>query len=100
MLLDGELVALGPDGRADFHALPTALATGSVPVRFFAFGLLTLGQRDLRPLQLEERRVLLARFLARCDATVVAPVAVARNGARLLVRVRAARIRGHRLKAP
>ena len=84
VLLDGELVALGPDGRADFHALPHALSSGSALMRYFAFDILARGGHDLRRLPLEERRAQLASFLGGCDASLLASFAVMPDGVRLL----------------
>ena len=48
VLLDGELVAVGDDGRPDFLAIPTALSRAIVELRFFAFDILDLEGKDLR----------------------------------------------------
>jgi bifunctional non-homologous end joining protein LigD len=63
-LLDGEIAILRPDGTTSFQALQNHLG-GDAPGQlvYFAFDLLFLGGRDLRPLPLEERKVALARLL-------------------------------------
>lgn len=58
-LLDGELVAVDPQGRPSFELLQQ----GSPPV-FFAFDLLALDGRDLRALPLSERKARLRALLA------------------------------------
>jgi bifunctional non-homologous end joining protein LigD len=74
-LLDGEIAVLDAEGRPSFQALqgraqlsrpkdvaPAALAA---PASYFAFDLLSLGERDLRPLPLTQRKALLARLAPR-----------------------------------
>ncbi|HVS77220.1 MAG TPA: DNA ligase D, partial [Steroidobacteraceae bacterium] len=56
-ILDGEAVALNRDGVSDFSALQAALAEGrESALILFAFDLMFLQGRDLRPLPLEERK--------------------------------------------
>jgi bifunctional non-homologous end joining protein LigD len=74
-LLDGELVALGADGRPAPEALrrreglrgraAIARAALEAPVTLLARDLLALGPLDLRPLPLRERKRLLASLLPR-----------------------------------
>ena len=60
LMLDGELVALGKDGVSSFARLQDAFSTGQTGVLlFYAFDLLHLEGRDLRPLPLSERRTAL-----------------------------------------
>ena len=47
LLLDGELVAVGDDSRADFHAIATALRQQS-PAHLFYFAFDVLGARPTR----------------------------------------------------
>ena len=57
LMLDGELVALGPDGVSSFARLQDAFSSGRTkPLLFYVFDLLHLDGRDLRPLPLSERR--------------------------------------------
>ena len=56
VLLDGELVALGDDGRADFHAVRRELRRSPERLFYFAFDILFRGTHDLRSLSLEKRR--------------------------------------------
>ncbi|KQY54652.1 DNA ligase D [Lysobacter sp. Root494] len=72
MILDGEIVALGADGKPSFNALqnrfqlksPVDIATAdrNVPTLFFAFDLLYFAGLDLRARPYHERR----RYLAQC----------------------------------
>ncbi|WIX98741.1 DNA ligase D [Amycolatopsis mongoliensis] len=71
--LDGEVVVYGDDGRIDFELMqerrgrwvrhqgaPKSTGFDDVPVRFLAFDLLQLGERDLLKEPYDERRRLLA----------------------------------------
>ncbi|RSD25043.1 DNA ligase D [Amycolatopsis eburnea] len=71
--LDGEIVVYGEDGRIDFELMqerrgrwvrhqsgPKGREFADVPVRFLAFDLLRLGDRDLLATPYDERRALLA----------------------------------------
>jgi len=72
MILDGELVAFGEDGRPSFNALQNrfqlktprdiAAAEKSTPVVFYAFDLLHFAGVDLREAAYADRR----RYLAQC----------------------------------
>ena len=63
-VLDGEVVALLPDGRSSFQALQQALmAERAHPVVYYVFDLLRLEAEDLRRLPLEERKRRLAALL-------------------------------------
>jgi bifunctional non-homologous end joining protein LigD len=65
-LIDGEAVALRPDGHGDFAALRTK--RGSERARFVAFDLLQIEGEDQRKLALEVRRAELEALLAGQDA--------------------------------
>ena len=68
VLLDGEAVAITPDGRPDFSLLQAVLAQqADAPLLYQAFDLLRLGSRDLRRLPLEERKAALSRLLEAGD---------------------------------
>ena len=68
-MLDGELVSLEPDGRSSFAALQDALAGSRThSLSFFAFDLLHLDGRDLRPLPLGERKQALTELLRTAPA--------------------------------
>jgi bifunctional non-homologous end joining protein LigD len=60
-MLDGELVALQPDGVSSFPLLQAALKAGrDGDLTFYAFDLLHLNGWDLRPCALLERKRVLA----------------------------------------
>ena len=73
MLLDGELVVLDAHGRSDFETLrrrlalkrPTSVddAAKRMPAAIFAFDLLELRGKDVRPLPLLKRKALLKEAL-------------------------------------
>lgn len=63
-VLDGELVALGADGRSDFQLLQNLIKSHKTGELFFyAFDLLHLNGEDLRSLPLIERKQRLERLL-------------------------------------
>ncbi len=65
-LVDGEAAVLLPDGKTSFNALQNALeGDGQGRIVYFAFDLLHLDGRDLRPLPLEERKAALASLIER-----------------------------------
>jgi bifunctional non-homologous end joining protein LigD len=67
--LDGEAVVCGADGLAVFDALHRRHeATDAI---LYAFDLLELNGKDLRPMPLSERRAKLARLLARASTGIV-----------------------------
>ena len=61
-LIDGEAVAVRPDGHSDFAALRTK--AGSARACLVAFDLLNLNGEDFRQRPLEERRVALSPLVA------------------------------------
>ena len=62
-LIDGELVALRPNGTDSFHDLQRALSEGRDDALFFyAFDLLHLNGWDLRPCRLVDRKGLLQQL--------------------------------------
>jgi bifunctional non-homologous end joining protein LigD len=75
VVLDGEVVVLGEDGRPEFQKLQKrALLTRGpdaeraaleLPATLYAFDLLGVGDFDLRPLPLRKRKELLARVAPR-----------------------------------
>jgi bifunctional non-homologous end joining protein LigD len=78
-LIDGEIIAYGPDGNPSFSALQAVLKRGhgaqkdSDALALFAFDLLELAGEDLAPLPMIERKERLEALLARA----VPPVHVA-----------------------
>jgi bifunctional non-homologous end joining protein LigD len=75
LILDGEIVALDPEGKPDFHKLSfrgqmhrtseIARAALSAPVTYMVFDVLAAAGHDLRGLPLIERKALLERILPR-----------------------------------
>ena len=66
--LDGELVALLPDGRSSFHALQhggKASSAGTTTLAYMAFDLLQLDGEDVSRRPLVERKAMLEALLAR-----------------------------------
>jgi bifunctional non-homologous end joining protein LigD len=71
-LLDGEIVAITPDGRTSFQSLQNLLrGDRSVQIAYFAFDLLELDGKDLRRRPLLERKAALAGVIARAGGGVV-----------------------------
>ncbi|HEV7137895.1 MAG TPA: DNA ligase D [Steroidobacteraceae bacterium] len=69
-IIDGEAVALNREGVSDFSALQAALSEGrESALVLFAFDLLFLEGRDLRPLPLVRRKEELERVLQSLPAT-------------------------------
>jgi bifunctional non-homologous end joining protein LigD len=62
-VLDGELIVLDKDGKADFQALRGAMDGRSSRLRLCAFDLLELDGVDLRPMPLAERKKRLGKLL-------------------------------------
>ena len=73
IVLDGEIVAFGDDGRASFQLLQRRIGAHeridierlslSIPVCYQVFDLLAFADFDLRPLPLERRKAFLARVV-------------------------------------
>lgn len=63
MLLDGEVVAVDPEGRPSFQRLQNHMRRREGILIYYVFDILFLGGYDLRPLPLRRRREFLARFL-------------------------------------
>jgi ATP-dependent DNA ligase len=61
-VLDGELVALGPDGRPDFNLLQNFRSAES-RIIYYAFDILIHKQRNLIELPLSERRAILSSVI-------------------------------------
>jgi len=89
IVLDGELVVLDGEGRPSFQRLQKRAQAGTPaearraavesPATYFAFDLLALGDLDLRPLPLVERKRLLERALPGRGPLRVAPHFAARG---------------------
>lgn len=73
LILDGEVVAFDERGRPSFHRLASRIQGGgrldvrgamvSTPVVYTVFDLLAIGERDLRPLPLLDRKALLEQLI-------------------------------------
>ncbi len=61
-VIDGELVALGPDGRPDFNLLQNFRSAES-RILYYAFDILIHGGRNLIELPLSERRSILSNVI-------------------------------------
>ena len=59
LILDGEMIVPGPDGKPDYQALRRLVKTTPAAMRFVAFDILNLDGHDLRGMPLNERRHLL-----------------------------------------
>ena len=86
-LLDGEIVVVDADGRADVAALDARLrGDAGRPVAFLAFDLLHLDGRSLLGQPLVKRRELLRRILRPGDEVVAVP-AIATEGRALFAAI-------------
>ena len=72
-VLDGELVALGSDGRPDFNLLQN-FRSAEGHIIYYAFDILFHKGRDLTRLPLSERRALLEKVVKRSDHVDVSAV--------------------------
>src|SRR5262245_21827332 len=68
-LIDGEVIAIGDDGRCSLNALQHSRPSGEI--QFYAFDLLVYRGRSVIRLPIEERRILLAKALARVEYPVL-----------------------------
>jgi bifunctional non-homologous end joining protein LigD len=63
IVLDGEIVALGPDGRPSFQALQHRGSHANHEIVFYAFDVLSLNGRDLTADPLTKRRAQLQKII-------------------------------------
>jgi bifunctional non-homologous end joining protein LigD len=70
-LIDGEVVALGEDGKPDFRTLQDGLKDGSAPLHYFAFDLLEENGEDLTDLSNKARKDRLRQLLADAKPPIV-----------------------------
>jgi bifunctional non-homologous end joining protein LigD len=61
-VIDGEVIALGEDGRPSFNALQNGGASNT-PIVFYVFDVMVLGGRNVKAETLERRRELLERHV-------------------------------------
>jgi DNA ligase D-like protein (predicted ligase) len=73
-VLDGELVALGPDGRPDFNLLQN-FRSAEARIIYYVFDILVHKNRDLTRLQLSERRSILRSVVERREQVQLSEVA-------------------------
>jgi bifunctional non-homologous end joining protein LigD len=66
-LIDGEVIVQDQQGRSDFASLQGAIARTPERLVFMAFDLVRIGERDLRGLPVEERRVRLEELIGAND---------------------------------
>ena len=78
-LIDGEIVALGEDGRPSFSELQRVLKSGG-PLSYFAFDLLAIDGEDLTDRPLVERKQRLAALLERVDPPIFYSDHIERDG--------------------
>lgn len=93
LTLDGEVVAIGADGRHDFRALMAARSRGGVRVEFHVFDVMVLRGVDLRERPLVERRAKLDALLRKA-ALPIRLVDQYDDGAALLVAADELRMEG------
>jgi DNA ligase D-like protein (predicted ligase) len=72
-VIDGELVALGPDGRPDFNLLQN-LRSAESRIVYYAFDILVHRQRNLIELPLSERRAILSSVIEPGDHVALSQV--------------------------
>ena len=71
VVIDGEGVICGPDGKSDFDAMRAVFSrNGALEAFLYAFDLLELDGRDLRNEPWARRRALLEQLLAEADAGI------------------------------
>ena len=73
-VIDGELVAIGPDGLPSFQALQHRSARDTHTIAFYAFDLLHLDGEDLTARPLSERKALLEPVIAGTGLLLSAPL--------------------------
>jgi len=78
VLIDGEAVALRPDGRSEFEAIRTKV--GAATAVYVAFDLLQLNGKDIRRQPIEDRRAELERIVRGADAVLFSEAIAAEGG--------------------
>ena len=72
MILDGEVVYLGSDGRTNFQSLQNVIGrSDDRALSYCAFDILYLDGYDLRPVPFEDRKAILKRIVEAYDASQV-----------------------------
>src|SRR3546814_4218369 len=85
MIIDGEIIVQDAQGRSDFGALRSAITRRPYDLVFYAFDLLWLSGKDIRKLDLAQRRKLLRRLVGDHDpaSPIQYSASLAGGGARL-----------------
>jgi bifunctional non-homologous end joining protein LigD len=104
VIIDGELVCLGADGKPDFHALrPRISGAAGAPATFVAFDVLHLDGLAVRELRYAQRRELLSSLLPTTGPAWLVPAPLdghASDVIRLLERERLEGLVAKRLDRP
>ncbi len=88
-IVDGEIVALDPEGRSSFQLLQASeLGEERPPLFFYAFDLLRLDGKDLRDLPLHERKARLEKILPAKDGLIRYSAGLGSDASPLLERAR------------
>lgn len=73
-VLDGEIVVVGGNGQADFGSLQNWRSEADGDLVFYVFDILWLEGRDLKPLNLMERKALLESVLPKSNSIMMSQV--------------------------
>ncbi len=93
VVLDGEIVAIDPNGRPSFQQLQNWQST-KLPIVYYVFDVTNRGGRDLRKLPIEERKAELADLAARFVEPVRLAAALDVKLSRLLPRMKKLGVEG------
>jgi len=85
-LLDGEIVALDPEGRSSFQRLQNALREERAPLTYYVFDILELDGRDLRAEPLKQRKEILREVLRGAPDAIRYSEDVAGHGSEVLAK--------------
>ncbi len=72
-VIDGEVCAIGPDGRSDFQLLQN-FRSAEAQIHYFAFDILVLKGKSLLKVPLDERRDMLVHTLPQSDHVTLSVV--------------------------
>jgi bifunctional non-homologous end joining protein LigD len=93
-IIDGEAVVLDAKGRPDFSALQAAISEGGANIIAYAFDLLFLDGRDLRPQPLSERRQALEELIGKGEGAIYLSEQIDADGAAFFKAARAHGLEG------
>jgi bifunctional non-homologous end joining protein LigD len=89
VIMDGEIVALDPQGRSSFQLLQAREQVAAPPpIYFYAFDLLHLNGEDLREQPLQERKQQLERLLKKPPGVIRCSLTLGHDADRLLAKAR------------